>query len=379
MASKKQVTILYLCTEFLYYISFIFAATIFKDNLELTVPNNAKIGHVITKLGCSDFGLALQVEGNPQDDQLFNKLFSIDKSGNLVVEADLSQYEGKYFIVSVFSDKNCFNNVGVKRTFGVFIQNSNEYLEFGYRIYRGFIRQSSQPGYLVDGLDTIISDSKLSCILKGDNSELFEIQSVGLRLHNTLPTESKAFYFTLQCSNGETHGHAGIHISVTEDNSKSDIHVRNQPSERQTHVAIRQDSLVKSFDQESINLYQQPHSRVRRDTVTKSLSATEGTVNILTLDSPQTSATLKWSISQDDTDTFQISSTGQLSVKDGKKLDYDYGRRSYTIGVDVKSSDGQTGRFYFIPFIMFSMNQAWLCKISNIGLANIRGSSRSWS
>jgi hypothetical protein len=43
-----------------------FAATIFKDNLELTVPNNAKIGHVITKLGCSDFGLALQAEGNPQ-------------------------------------------------------------------------------------------------------------------------------------------------------------------------------------------------------------------------------------------------------------------------------------------------------------------------
>jgi hypothetical protein len=39
--------------------------------------------------------------------------------------------------------------VGVKRTFGVFIQNSKEYLEFGYRIYRGFIRQSSQPGYLV--------------------------------------------------------------------------------------------------------------------------------------------------------------------------------------------------------------------------------------
>jgi hypothetical protein len=77
-------------------------------------------------------------------------------------------------------------------------------------------------------------------------------------------------------------------------------------------------------------------------------------------------------------DTFQISSTGQLSVKNGKRLDYDYGRRSYTIGVDVKSSDGQTGRFYFIPFIMFSMNQAWLCKTSNIGLANIRGSSRSW-
>jgi hypothetical protein len=44
-----------------------------------------------------------------------------------------------------------------------------------------------------------------------------------------------------------------------------------------------------------------------------------------------------------------ISSTGQLSVKNGKKLDYDYGRRSYTIGVDVKTSDGQTGRFYFIP------------------------------
>jgi hypothetical protein len=58
-------------------ISFIFAATIFKDNLELTVPNNAKIGHVITKLGCSDFGLALQAEGNPQDDQLFNKLFIV--------------------------------------------------------------------------------------------------------------------------------------------------------------------------------------------------------------------------------------------------------------------------------------------------------------
>jgi hypothetical protein len=60
------------------------------------------------------------------------------KNRNLVVEADLSQYEGKYFIVSVFSDKNCFNNVGVKRTFGVFIQNSKEYLEFGYRIYRGY-------------------------------------------------------------------------------------------------------------------------------------------------------------------------------------------------------------------------------------------------
>jgi hypothetical protein len=72
-------------------------------------------------------------------------------------------------------------------------------------------------------LDTIISDSKLSCFLDGDNSELFEIQSFGLRLHNTLPTESKAFYFTLKCSNGETHGHAGIHISVTDDNSRSDV------------------------------------------------------------------------------------------------------------------------------------------------------------
>jgi hypothetical protein len=67
------------------------------------------------------------------------------------------------------------------------------------------------------------------------------------------------------------------------------------------------------------------------------------------------------------------SSTGQLSVKNGKKLDYDYGRRSYTIGVDVKTSDGQTGRFYFIPFLMFSMNQAWLCQTCRKSLTNFGG------
>jgi hypothetical protein len=55
---------------------------------ELTVPNNAKIGHVITKLGCSDFGLALQVEGNPQDDQLKFTFFSqrISKSTHFEIK-----------------------------------------------------------------------------------------------------------------------------------------------------------------------------------------------------------------------------------------------------------------------------------------------------
>ncbi|XP_071179939.1 neural-cadherin-like isoform X3 [Mytilus edulis] len=338
MASKNQVTIIYMCLELLLFVSFIFTATIFKDNFELTVPSNAKTGHIITKLGCLEDDISIIPEGSPLDEQLFSKLFSIE-SGNLVVKSDISLYEGTYFLVSAFSNNNCFSNVGNKRTFGIFIKNSKDYMQLEKRIYHGVIPKSSKPGLLVEGLESLVglinSDAQISCDIHGDSSNLFELVSSGIKLISKLPTESKALYFSLQCTNGKGHGHAGIHITVADDNHGNSLpQFRNSLSQK-TNVAVQQDNLIQSFDQQS-------HRRVRRQAVTRTLSVLEDKTDILTLESPQPGVTtLLWSISLDDTGTFIVNNLGKVSVKPGKKLDYDFGPRNYNIQVQVKSSDGQ--------------------------------------
>lgn len=309
----------------------IFSDCVVSNIIELSVSKAAKKGDMVTKCGCSDLDCSFS-------DGFDSQGFDISKSGNIILAKDALRFEQETLPVLVKTKVNCYANMAAEQKFIIHIVDSSNLVSISSPILHSSMLNDFPA--LVGTVESLTppggeTDQYKSFHLLGPLSEHFKVQINSaneveiLKEPSFLKSETFAtFLFILVFKSERQTYYYNAEVFIGSDIEDSE----------DRYISV----------QESHDVMKRQISTVVPRNQAKNISVYENNTGVLfnILDNPSENIGMSFKILEaHPEDNFQIDLDGNVSLKDGARLDYDKGRRVYTIRIEVKSESGGQGIF----------------------------------
>lgn len=309
----------------------VFSDCVGSNIIELSVSKAAKKGDMVAKCGCSDLDCSFSGAFDSQG-------FDISKSGNIILAKDAVSFEQETLPVLVKTKDSCYTNMAAEQKFIIHIVDSSNSVSMSSPILHSSMLNDFPA--LVGTVESLTppggeTDQYKSFHLLGPLSEHFKVKINSaneveiLKEPSFLKSETfSTFLFILVFKSERQTYYYNAELFIGSDIEDSE----------DRYISV----------QESHDVMKRQISTVVPRNVAKNISVYENNTGVLfnILDNPSQNNGMSFEILEAlPEDIFQIDADGNVTLKDGARLDYDKGHRVYTIRIEVKSELGGQGIF----------------------------------